>query len=83
MWRMARLTLDRTAALVSHDQILRRGWRQGKIHFPCSADLEQDWQPYWVDLYSTICSDEQDWQPYRVDPYSAICDDHKYIPVHA
>ena len=24
-------------------------------HFPCSADHEQDWQPYPVDLYSAIC----------------------------
>ena len=35
-------------------------------YFPCSADHEQDWQPYPVD-------------PYPVDPYSAICDDHTYI----
>ena len=25
---------------------------QGNIHFPCSADHEQDWQPYPVDPYS-------------------------------
>ena len=28
---------------------------KGNINFPCSADHEQDWQPYPVDLYSTIC----------------------------
>ena len=30
---------------------------QGIINFPCSADHEQDWQPYPVDLYSAICDD--------------------------
>ena len=42
---MSRLTRDGTA--VSRDQILRRERRQGDIHFPCSADDEQDWQPYY------------------------------------
>ena len=27
---------------------------QGNVHFPCSADHEQDWQPYPVDPYSAI-----------------------------
>ena len=27
------------------------------VHFPCSADHEQDWQPYPVDPYSAICDD--------------------------
>ena len=31
------------------DQILRRERGQGNIHFPCSADHVQDWQPYPVD----------------------------------
>ena len=26
--------------------------RQGNIHFPCSADHEQDWLPYPIDPYS-------------------------------
>ena len=30
---------------------------EGNIHFPCSADHEQDWQPYPVDPYSAICDD--------------------------
>ena len=30
---------------------------QGNIHFPCSADHEQDWQPYPVDPCSAICDD--------------------------
>ena len=28
-----------------------------QVHFPCSADHEQDWQPYPVDPYSAICDD--------------------------
>ena len=31
--------------------------RQWNIHFPCSADHEQDWQPYPVDPYSATCGD--------------------------
>ena len=30
---------------------------QGNIIFSCSADHEQDWQPYPVDPYSAICDD--------------------------
>ena len=30
---------------------------QGNVHFSCSADHEQDWQPYPVDPYSAICDD--------------------------
>ena len=50
---MSRLTRDGTTAeLVSRDQILRRERGQRNIHFICSADHEQDWQPYPVDPYS-------------------------------
>ena len=49
---MSRLTRDWTAEPVSRDQILRRERGQGNINFPCSADHEQDWQPYPVDPYS-------------------------------
>ena len=28
------------------------GANRDNIHFPCSADREQNWQPYPVDLYS-------------------------------
>ena len=51
---MSRLTRDGTAEPVSRDQILRHAWGQGNVHFPCSADHEQDWQPYPVDPYSAI-----------------------------
>ena len=52
---MSKLTRDETAEPVSRDQILRHTRGQGNIHFPCSADHEQDWQPYPVDPYSAVC----------------------------
>ena len=54
---MSRLTRDGTAEPISRDQILRHERGQGNINFPCSADHEQDWQPYPVDPYSAICDD--------------------------
>ena len=54
---MSRLTRDGTAEPVSRDQIPRHLRGQGNVHFPCSADHEQDWQPYPVDPYSAICDD--------------------------
>ena len=51
------MTRDGTAESVSRDQIFRRQRGQGNVHFPCSADNEQDWQPYPVDPYSAICDD--------------------------
>ena len=47
-----------TAEPISRDQFLRREHGQENIHFPCSADQEQDWQPYPVDpssCYMCIC----------------------------
>ena len=52
---MSRLTRDGTAEPFSRDQILKHARGQRIIHFPCSADHEQDWQPYPVDPYSAIC----------------------------
>ena len=54
----SRLTRDGTAEPVSRDQILRHARGQGNIHSPCSADHEQDWQPYPVDPYSAIICDD-------------------------
>ena len=71
---MSRLTRDGTAEPVSRDQILRHARGQGNIHFPCSADHEQDWQPYPVDPYSAICDDHTcyakcpDVAQYAIDP---------------
>ena len=53
----SRLTRHGKAEPVSRDQILRHARGQGNINFPCSADHEQDWQPYQVDPYSAICDD--------------------------
>ena len=54
---MSRLTRDGTAEPVSRDQILRHECGQGNIHFLCSADHVQDWQPYPVDPYSCYMCD--------------------------
>ena len=51
---MSRLTRNGTAEPVSRDQILRHARGQGNIHFPDSADHEQDWQPYPVDPYNRM-----------------------------
>ena len=53
----SRLTRDGTVEFVSRDQILRRERGQGKVYFLCSADNEQDWQPYLVDPYSAVNDD--------------------------
>ena len=49
---MGGLTRDGTTEPFSRDQILKRERGQGNIHFSCSADHEQDWQPYPVGPYS-------------------------------
>ena len=54
---MSRRTWDGTAEPVSRDQILRREREQGNFYFPCSADHEQDWQPYPVEPYSCYICD--------------------------
>ena len=63
---MSRLTRDGTAEPASRDQFLRCEREQGKfereqgnVHFRCSADHEQSWQPYPVAPYSCcfICDD--------------------------
>ena len=54
---MSRLTRDGTAEPVLRDRILRRIRGQKNIHFPCSADHEQDWQSYLVDPYFARCDD--------------------------
>ena len=54
---ISRLARDGTAEPVSRDQILRHARGQGNTNLTCSADHEQDWQPYPVDTYSGICDD--------------------------
>ena len=55
---MIRPTRDGTAEPVSRDQIVRHEREQGNGYIPCSADHEQDWQPYPVDPYSAIICDD-------------------------
>ena len=55
VWKINRLTRDGAAEPVSRDQMRKQD--QGNISFPCSANHEQDWQPYPVDLYSATCRD--------------------------
>ena len=59
VWRMSGLTRNGTAEPVPRDQILRREGRQRKVRFPCSADHEEDWQPYPVDPYSAESADHK------------------------
>ena len=54
---MSKLTQDVRAEPVSRDQILRHARGQGNIHFPCSADHEQDWLPHPVHPYSAMCDE--------------------------
>ena len=54
---ISRLTRDGTAEPVSRDQILWRIRGQESIHFPCSADHKQGWQPYPVDPNSALSDD--------------------------
>ena len=62
---MSRLTRDGgTAEPVPRNQIIRRERKQRNLNFPCSADHEQDWQPYPVDPYSCYICDHT----YRTPP---------------
>ena len=60
---MSRLTRDGTAEPVSRDQILRCERGHGNINFPCSANDEQDWQPYPVDPYPCYICDDHTYIP--------------------
>ena len=75
---MSSLTRDGTAETVSRDQILRHERGQGNIIFSCcSADHEQDWQPYPVDPYSCYMCDHNmcDHVQYAALPiYPGCCD---------
>ena len=48
---------ERDCRPVSRDQSLRRERGKGNTHFPCSADHEQDRQPYLVDPSLAKCDD--------------------------
>ena len=68
---MSRLTRDGTTEPVSRDQILRRERGQGNIHLSCSADHEQDWQPYPVDPFYAICDDHTYMHTHIITVWSA------------
>ena len=80
------LTRDGTAEPVSRDQILRHARGQGNINFPCSADHEQDWQPYPVDrtlLYVMIIHTYilvQNWLAIYVVVFFTLTDRASTIP---
>ena len=65
---MRRLTRDGTAEPVLRDQILTRERGKGNVHFPCSPDHEQNWQPYPVDPYSCYR-----WWPYMGSMCVCVC----------
>ena len=46
--------------------------RTGNINFPCSADHEQDWQPYPVDPYSCYMCDHNVGEKRTVNLYTYI-----------
>ena len=69
---MSRLTRDGTAEPVWPD-LFRRERAQGNVNFPCSADHEQDWQPYLVDPYACYMCDHT---------YTFQCSS-KYIPLES
>ena len=77
---MSRLARDGTAEPVSRDQILRHARGQGNIHFPCSANHEQDWQPYPVDPYSALCDDHTYIHTYVWDHTCMRPDSHTQLP---
>ena len=54
---MSRLARDGTAEPVSRGQIHWRERGQGNIHFLCSGDHEQDWQPCLADPHSCYMCD--------------------------
>ena len=64
---MSGLTRDGTAGPVSRDQIIVRQQGQGNIHFPRSADHEQDWGNNLTRLILTL----------------AVCDDQTYIQTYS
>ena len=46
-------------------EVLRRERGQGISHFPCSADHEQDWQPYRL-IHTLAIRDDRTYIPFRL-----------------
>ena len=57
---MSRLTQDGTAAepVLRYQTLMREQRGQGNMIFSCSADHEQNLQPYPVDLYPAVICDD-------------------------
>ena len=70
---MSRLARNGTAEPVSRDQFLRHERGQGNIHFSCSADHVQDWQPYPVDPYSCYMCDHTKRNLFKCHEEVCIC----------
>ena len=60
-------------AVRSNSFILRHAGGQGNMYLPCSADHEQDWQPYPVDPYSAICDDRTYMSKEAKKPHVCVC----------
>ena len=64
VWRMSRLTRDRTANAFRKTKLSgANGDRQGNIHFLCSADHEQDWQPHPRLIHTLLFTQYIMWWP--------------------
>ena len=72
----SRLTRDGAAAPVSRELSGANGDREN-IHCPCSADHEQDWQPYPVGPYSAICDGDTYIHTYMHAPWEDQCEWHR------
>ena len=57
LWRMSRLTRDRTTKPPFRNQSLRRERGQGNTNFPRPVDYEQHWQEDPLDPYSVVSAD--------------------------
>ena len=55
--------------MVHKSKFSRRERGRGTISFPCSADHEQDWQPYPVDPYSCHMCDHTYIHTYKSSMY--------------
>ena len=85
--RKSRLTRDATAELVPRDQKKISGayGDRGISAFPCSADSEQDWQPYPVDPYAILC-DDYTYTYILIPPWEDQCECHVwlcFLPIHS
>ena len=77
---MSRLTRDGTAEPVSRDQILRHERGLGNIHFSCTADHVQDWQPYPRLIHTHMCNHTYIHYRILLLLYWIVLSSLKYVP---